>query len=242
MSGEIYLFSVREAHTVWVPRVCLQTGGFWGDLWVRAATEGCVCAQGQVQLSVRGMRARRCTETRTQLLPWMDGGAGAQPQGFQLDGAVSDKPLWLHSAWLLLDHRILVALTILLHLALVKAQKESSCLGLSLQKWSIWDLPGQRSALKSPRFVRLTLHWTPFKMKNYLANIKLRLLFPEVEAKHKFLKEFKQLIFPFFLAILVYGVFSHLVWVFHTSKRIFFSYWETKIWQSTSNGKETLKK
>lgn len=74
---------------------------------------------------------------RTQLLPWMDGGAGTQPQGFQLDGAVSDKPLCLRSAWLLLDHRILVALTILLHLALVKAQKESNCLGLSLQKWNI---------------------------------------------------------------------------------------------------------
>lgn len=88
-----------------------------------------------------------------------------------------------------------------LHLASVKpvkAQEGSNCLGFSLQKWSIWDLPGQRSALKSPHLVRLTVHWT-FNMKNYLADIKLSLPFPEIKAKHKFLKELKQLIFHLLL-------------------------------------------
>lgn len=55
---------------------------------------GASAAQGFVQCS-----ALRRAEVRTHSSDMEDGEAGAEPQGFQLDGAVSDKlsvcPLWM---------------------------------------------------------------------------------------------------------------------------------------------------
>lgn len=141
--------------------------------------------------------------------------------------------LCVHSGWVLLDHRIHITVTILLQMAFVKAQKESNCLGFSLQKWSIWDLPGQRSALKSPHLVRLALHWM-FNTKNYLANIKLSLLFPEKRTKHKFLEEFKQSFFPLLLLFWSVGFFPIWYELSIHQKDLFFIL-------GYKNGKGTLK-
>lgn len=78
--------------------------------------------QEQGQLRIRGIRGSEMRRNADTTSAMEDGAAGARPQGFQLDGAVSDKLLWLRSARFLLDHRILVAVTVLLH----RAQKESN--------------------------------------------------------------------------------------------------------------------
>lgn len=85
-----------------------------------------MCVQEQGQLRIRGIRGSEIRRNADTTSAVEEGGAGARPQGFQLDGAVTDELWRLRSARFLLDLRILVAVTVLLHRALVKAQKESN--------------------------------------------------------------------------------------------------------------------
>lgn len=72
-----------------------------------------MCVQKQGLLRIRGIRGSEMRRNADTTSAMEDGGAGARPQGFQLDGAVSDELWWLRSARFLLDHRILVAVTVL---------------------------------------------------------------------------------------------------------------------------------
>lgn len=119
------------------PGMPAKRGGFCGNSLVRTAVEGCGCPGAGAAQGIEECRgARHRVRTRVCL---GDGEEGAEPQGSSCTELPATRFLCVHSAWLLLDHRVLIWL----HLALVEAQNQSSCLGFSLQKWSIRDVPRQ---------------------------------------------------------------------------------------------------
>lgn len=79
-----------------------------------------------------------------------------------------------------------------------------------------------------------------FNMKNYLANIKFFLLFPEIKTKHKFLKEFNQLIFPLLL-LWSMGFFPFGMSFPYIKKVFFFHFGTQKYDKAQAMGRELLR-